>query len=86
MAISFTQYKQQLLDAIQIKVLSKGLVPPDPDGFILIEGFISIPFQQDVGGGISIGGPTIPAIGIVGKSTGLIHTFAVKALLPNIAI
>jgi hypothetical protein len=84
--VSFNQYKQQILDAIQNKVLSKGLVPPDPQGFILIEGFLNIPLQQDIGGGISIGGPTIPAVAIVGKSTGLMHTFAVKALLPTIEI
>lgn len=82
--INFDAYKNEIQEAIQGK-LATGIVK-DPDGFILIDGFINMPFQKDIGGTFVLGGPTIPAVAIVGKSTGIIHTFALKVLLPNIQL
>jgi len=84
--ISFDQYKQRIQDAIQNKVIAKGIISGDPEGFILLDGFFNIPFQKELGGAFVIGGPTIPAVAIVGKSTGIIHTFAIKALLPDVQL
>ena len=80
--INFEVYKDQIQTAIQSKIATGAIA--DPAGFILIDGFINMPFQEEIGGAFVIGGPTIPAVAVVGKSTGLIHTFALKVLLPNI--
>jgi len=39
-----------------------------------------------MGGAFVIGGPTVPAVAVVGKSTGLIYTFALKVLIPDIQL
>lgn len=83
-AINFEEYKGQIQAAIQQKI-SMGVIS-DQAGFILIDGFISMPFQKEIGGAFVIGGPTIPAVAVVGKSSGVIHTFALKVLLPSIQL
>jgi hypothetical protein len=80
--INFEAYKVQIQNAIQQRI-STGVIS-DPAGFILIDGFINMPFQKEMGGAFVIGGPTVPAVAVVGKSTGVINTFALKVLLPNI--
>jgi hypothetical protein len=80
--IKFDEYKEEIQHAIQAKITGGAI--SDPAGFILIDGFINMPFHKEFGGGFTIGGPTIPAVAVVGKTTGLIHTFALKVLLPNI--
>lgn len=82
--INFEAYKTQIQTAIESKITT-GVIS-DPAGFILIDGFINMPFQKEMGGAFVIGGPSIPAVAVVGKSTGLIHTFALKILLPNIQL
>ncbi len=83
-AISFEQYKTQIQNAIQQRI-AIGVIS-DPQGFIIIDGFVNMPFQKEMGGAFVIGGPTVPAVAVVGKSTGQIHTFALKVLLPNIPL
>lgn len=80
--INFETYKAQILQAIDAKI--KAGVISDPAGFILIEGFVNMPTQKEVGGAFMIGGTTIPTVAVVGKSTGLIHSFALKVLIPQI--
>ncbi len=80
--INFEQYKSQIQAAIESKIKLGSI--SDSQGFILIDGFINMPFQKEMGGAFIIGGPTVPAVAVVGKSTGLIHTFALKVILPNI--
>lgn len=82
--LNFETYKGQIQSAIQQRI-SSGIIS-DPAGFILIDGFINMPFQKEMGGAFVIGGPTVPAVAVVGKSTGVIHTFALKVLLPNIQL
>lgn len=83
-SIKFDQEKDNIQKAIEKKITS-GVIN-DPEGFILIEGFINMPTQNEVGGAFVLGGPTIPTVAVVGKTTGLIHTFALKILLPNITL
>jgi hypothetical protein len=52
----------------------------------LLDGFINMPLQKEMGGAFVIGGPTVPAVAVVGKSTGIVHTFALKVLIPNIQL
>lgn len=83
--IKFELYKESIISKISENALSKNIII-DPEGFILFDGFFNIPFQPILNGSINLGGPTLPAVAIIGKSTGLIHYFALKALLPDIEI
>ena len=80
--INFDQLKSQIEKAIETR-LANGLIN-DPLGFILLDGFINVIYQKEIGNAFQIGGPTVPAVAVVGKSTGLIRTFALKVLLPHI--
>lgn len=82
--LNFDQLKNQIETAIEER-LKKGIIS-DQSGFILIDGFINMPFQKELGNAFQIGGPTVPGVAIVGKSTGLIYTFALKVLLPQIEL
>ncbi len=82
--INFIQEKEKIQQAIEKKI-AQGVIS-EPDGFILIEGFINMATNDEVGGAFVIGGPTIPTVAVVGKTTGLIYSFALKILLPNIKI
>ena len=82
--INFEQYKQQIQLAIEQRIKQK--VISDSQGFILLDGFINIQLQKDMAGSIVIGGPSVPSVAVVGKSSGLIHTFALKVLIPNIQL
>lgn len=81
---TFENYKQQIITEINKKI-ADGVIS-DPEGFILIEGFINIQQQKEITGAFIVGGPTVPAVAVVGKKNGLIHHFALKVLLPNIPI
>jgi hypothetical protein len=83
--IKFEDYKERITKTINEKVLFKNILV-DPDGFLLLDGFFNVPFQPVLNGSINLGGPTLPAVAVIGKSTGLIHYFALKALLPDIEI
>lgn len=82
--VNFDDYKTQIQSAIQQKIAT-GIIS-DPQGFILIDGFINISMQKELSGSLMIGGPTIPTVAVVGKSTGIMYTFALKVLLPNIPL
>lgn len=82
--INFEAYKGQIQTAIQQRI-TQGVIS-DPSGFILLDGFINMPLQKEMGGAFVIGGPTVPAVAVVGKSTGIVHTFALKVLIPNIQL
>lgn len=83
-SVKFEDEKDNIQKEIEKKI-STGVIK-DPGGFILIEGFINMPTQNEVGGAFVIGGPTIPTVAVVGKTTGLVYTFALKILLPNIKL
>jgi len=81
-AINFEQYKERIQQAIESRI-KQGLIS-DPQGFILLDGFINIQLQKEMAGAFVIGGPSVPSVAVVGKSSGLIHTFALKVLIPEI--
>lgn len=82
--IIFEEYKKQIEDAINARI-KEGYIK-DPIGFILLDGFINFTYNKKLDNSIIVGGPSVPCVSVVGKATGLIHTFAVKVLLPNIQI
>jgi hypothetical protein len=76
--IKFEDYKQRITDAIQGRLRTAPIV--GERGFSLIEGFIMQPLSNEVSGNITIGGPTIPLVAIVGNTSGRVYYFALKAL------
>lgn len=82
--VVFEEHRKQIEDAINIRIKNGSI--KDPSGFILIDGFINMTSNKKIENSIIVGGPSIPCISVVGKSTGLVYTFALKVLLPNIQI
>lgn len=80
--INFEEYKQQIESAINGKLVGSSII--DPQGFILLDGFINMSINKQVGNSLVVGGPSMPCVAIVAKSTGIVHTFALKVLLPHI--
>jgi hypothetical protein len=81
--IEFQNIKPVLIIEIEKRLLVENLIPDD---FVLIESFFNQPIQNDLSGQIVIGGPTIPMVALIKKTSGQIYFFALKALLPNLTI
>lgn len=79
MTIKFSDYKQKIIDALYQK--SSYLKINEP--VTLIDAFINQPIHNELSAALTIGGPTIPSIAVVGNTTGKIYYFALKALLPE---
>ena len=72
--IQFESLKQDLLAE-----LNKKKIVDEPTE--LIEGFANQPLSSKISNSIVIGGPTIPMIMLLGKDTGRMYLFALKAIL-----
>lgn len=81
--IRFDEHKEQIKKALDDKLRGVNF-PGESDGFILVEGFINVPLQQEISNNMVIGGPNIPMVAIVGNKTGRIYYFALKALINDI--
>lgn len=72
---------------IQFKDIKKDLLlelnkePRVDESTELIDGFINQPYNMELSNNLIIGGPTIPMIMLLGKKTGKIYFFALKAIL-----
>lgn len=82
----FEELKNDIQKAIEKKSMNSGQIQGEPDGFVLIDGFFNLPIQNEIGGAIMFGGQTVPTVAIAGKTTGRLHFFALKALLPEVEI
>lgn len=83
-SIEFQQIKPDIVKALDALVAQKKIA--DPEGFVLLDGFATISLQNQIGTSIFIGGPSVPSVVVIAKSTGLVLTFALKALLPSVKI
>ena len=83
-SLKFKDIETQILQSVQQKITVLAI--KDPLGFELINGFINSSLQSELGGAISLGGPSLPCVCIVGKSTGITYFFALKILLPNLPL
>jgi len=83
-SVTFEENKKQIEDAINVRIKNGSI--KDPLGFILLDGFFNMTYNKQIDNSIIVGGPSVPCVSVVGKSTGLIYTFALKVLLPNIQI
>jgi len=80
---TFSEYKEQITDAIN-KLVEKDLVL-DRDGFWLLDGISMKATQDNMYENNYVGHDHYyPTVSVVAKSNGIIHTFALRALLPDI--
>jgi len=79
--IKFENYKARILDALRAKG-NLGILEP----VTLVDSFVNQPIQGELSGSLSIGGPAIPMIMLLGSNTGRIYYFALKAVLPDIKL
>jgi hypothetical protein len=49
----------------------------------LIDGFVNLQLDTELSGNITVGGPRIPTVSVLGVESGRIYFFALKALLPE---
>jgi len=81
--INFEEKKQDILNALNTN-MPADMKTAEPDGFTLIEGFVSQPINKAISGAFIIGGPSIPMVAVVGNTTGRMYYFALKKLLPDL--
>jgi hypothetical protein len=82
---TFNVLQPQIIEALNAKFLISGAFPGETAGYTLIDGFI-IQSVQERPAGIVIGGKSVPLVAVVGNATGKVYYFALKALLPTLAI
>ena len=79
----FEDIKHDIQAAISER-LDKLMAPHGEAGFILVDGFFNFPIQSEIGNGFVIGGPSLPMVAIMGKTSNRIFFFPLKVLLPNL--
>ncbi len=77
---TFEQLRAQITAALPNKLQT---ISHTEAGFTLVEGFVSLPIQQNLSA-YNIGGPSVPMVAVVGNSSGKMYFFALKALLLNL--
>jgi hypothetical protein len=77
---TFNELRDQITGALP--TVLQGVLHNE-NGFTLVEGFVSLPIQQNLNT-YNIGGQSVPMIALVGKTTGRMYFFALRQLLPNI--
>ncbi len=83
-SIKFLDKKGEIQNALQEKLKLSPIA--GEAGFTLIDGFMTLSLNGEISNNVIIGGPSIPAVGVVGNTTGRIYTFALKVILPDIKI
>jgi hypothetical protein len=82
--IKFIDIKEDLINALNKKIRNKDLILNEK--ITIVDGFVNQPMSVELSGAFVIGGPTVPMIMLVGDMSGRIYYFALKAILPEIAI
>ncbi|MEI8174664.1 MAG: hypothetical protein WCG28_01805 [bacterium] len=79
---TFNELKTKIQNAIQQKLAQ---LPNNHGeaGFTLIDGFLNFPIQDKMDGSLTIGGPTVPMVAIMGNTSGRVTFFPLKALIPD---
>lgn len=80
--IDFAKYEEAIKKAIESKNIHLEIKEP----LALMDGFINLSLNKKLTGSIVIGGPSLPIIAAVGKNTGRVYLFALKALLPDVEL
>lgn len=77
----FNDYKQKILTKLQERRI---VFAGEPTGVTLMEGFSHLPITDVLNNETVIGGTTVPAVILVGNSTGRLYFVALRHLLPEI--
>lgn len=77
--VKFEEIKEKVIAELENRPNGIGISEP----VSLLDGFVNQPFGMALSNSIIIGGPTIPMIMLLGKNTGRIYFFALKAILKN---
>jgi hypothetical protein len=78
----FADIQNDILKALKDRSSSLAISEP----VTLIDGFITEPYKSELTGEFTIGGPTIPMVMLVGRETGRVYLFALRALLPELSL
>jgi hypothetical protein len=82
--LKFEDLKPRISTALTVRLNALSL--NQEGGFTLVDGFIMQPLSNEISGSLVLGGPSIPLVAVVGKTSGQMYYFALKALLPDISI
>lgn len=82
--IKFLDIKDRLLQALNFKIGQNMLHIKEQ--VTIVDGFVTQPLSMELSGSFVLGGPSVPAVMLVGNDSGRIYYFALKALLPDIQI
>lgn len=83
--INFEEHKEAIAEALKEKLKNPVINSVEKNGFTLIDGFIMQPIDNEISKNIKIGGnKQIPLVGVIGNTTGKVHYFAAKVLLPEL--
>lgn len=77
--ISFQELKNEIILEIKKRSQDKQFGISEP--VTLIDGFVHQIFSNDISNNVTIGGPTIPMVMLLGDNSGRIYFFALKAIL-----
>lgn len=80
--IKFSAYEEKILEAIKSKLPYADI----HEELSLVNGFINQPIHKELTSGFVVGGPSIPMVSAVGKKSGRMYFFALKALIQDIEI
>jgi|SRR5580692_2385174 hypothetical protein len=80
--ILFSDIKERLTRELQNKLIDTPI--PNENGFFLIEGFMPLYLNKEISSNLILGGTNVPTVGIVGKNSGRIYLFALKAVLTDL--
>lgn len=84
-AIEFSDIRNQLIKALESKDLKNdaGI----HEDISLIDGFVTEPLRLELSKSLSLGSDSaVPMVMLIGKKTGRVYLFAVKALLKDLGI
>lgn len=73
--IRFNEVRDKIVLGLQKQELNVG------EPVTLVDGFLNQPFNMELTNAIMIGGPTIPMVMLLGKNSGRIYLFALKAIV-----
>lgn len=82
--IKFQDIKNSILEELNRRIKNNELKFAFPEEVNLVDGFVNQLITNQISNSFELGGPTIPMIMLVGKKSGQIHFFALRALLPKI--
>lgn len=81
--MKFKNLRKEIQESLLNKINQNNIV--DEKGFALIEGFLTFSVDEGFEHPV-IGGRTLPAVGIVAETSGQLHIFSLKIILPDLKI